>query len=206
MTSIDLGGALDVLANQDLLLGVFLAGAGLVFMAIGLRIYRSLVAISFGVLGFVICSLLAGGDAFRLMLGMGGAIILGAVSTHYNKPAVVLLAAAWSGYAAALAAAHFELTTGIQLGIGLVAAGMAVSLALIMNREVTAFVLSFEGSLLVTAGAVVFLNQKPILWASVRDMLLSYPIFAPGVLLAVTVTGFYWQMSELRQRDAGTTS
>ena len=137
---------------------------------------------------------------------MGGAIVLGAVSTHYNKPAVILLAGAWAGYAAALMTAHFELSSGIQLGIGLVAAGMAVSMAFIMKREVTAFVLSFEGSLLVVAAAVIFMNQKPMLWASVRGMLMSYPVFAPFVLLAATVTGYYWQMSELRQRDAGTTS
>jgi hypothetical protein len=39
-----------------------------------------------------------------------------------------------------------------------------------------------------------------------RDLLVAHPIFAPFLLLAGTVTGFYWQMSELRQRDAGTTS
>lgn len=206
MRSIDLSGILDVLANQDPLLGVFLAGAGLVFMAVGCRVHRSLVAISFGVLGFVVCSLVSGGDVTRLLLGLVGAIVLGAVSTHYTKPALILLSGAWAGYAAALVAAYFDLTLGIQLGIGAVGFGIAVSLAFIMQREVTAFVLSFEGTLLMVGAIVIFLNQKPLLWSHMRNMLVSYPICSLFVLLAGTVTGFYWQVSELRQRDAGTTS
>lgn len=206
MTSIDLGGALDVLANQDALLGVFLAGAGLVFMAVGLRLQRSLVAISFGVLGFVSGVLLIGGESTRLIAGMIGATVFGTVSTRYFKPAVIVLSGAWAGYAAALVASHFELSALILASIGMVAFGMAVAMAFIMYREVTAFVLSFEGTLLVVAAMVIFFNQKPMVWAQLRSMLVSYPIFAIFVLLAGTVTGFYWQMSEMRQRDAGTTS
>lgn len=206
MTSIDLRGTLDVLAGQDMLLGVFLAGAGLVFMVVGFRLQRSLVAISFGILGFVTCSLIVGGDGLSMLAGLIGSVLFGTISTRYIKTAVVVLAGAWAGYAAALGAAFFELSPGIQAAIGFVAFGAAVSMSFIMHHEVTAFVLSFEGTLLVVGAAIIFLNQKPVVWGQMRDMVVAHPIFAPFVLLAGTVTGFYWQMSELRQRDAGTTS
>jgi hypothetical protein len=207
MASFDLGEMLDRLADQELLLGVFLAGAALVFMVVGVRIQRSLVAISFGVLGFVVCSLAAGGDAIiRVLLGLFGAVALGAISTRYLKQAVVVLAGGWAGYSAAMIAGHFELSLGFQLALGAVAFGVIVALAVVMHREVAAFVLSFEGSLLMVGAVVIFLNQNPILWAHIRDMVVDYPVLGPLMLLAGTVTGFYWQMSEMRQRDAGTTS
>jgi len=82
----------------------------------------------------------------------------------------------------------------------------AASMSLIMCHEVTAFVLSFEGSLLLIAGLVIFMNREPVLWIHIREMMVGNPIFAPFVLMAGAVTGFYWQTAELRQRDAGTSS
>jgi hypothetical protein len=160
MGSIDLSGILDVLANQDPLLGVFLAGAGLVFMAVGCRVHRSLVAISFGVLGFVVCSLVSGGDVTRLMLGLVGAIVLGAVSTHYTKPALILLSGrgrvtqprSWpriliSRWAYSWGSVRW-VSDSCFPGVHHAARGDRL-------RP------DFEGTLLVIGAIVIFLNQKP---------------------------------------------
>jgi len=204
MTSLDLPGVLDVLAGQELLLGVFLAGTGLVFMIFGYRLYRPLVAISFGVVGFVLCSLLPGPMELRLGLGFLGAVALGAISTFFIKASLATLAGTWMAYVAILLSGLFEVPLEAKLTVAALAFGGAVSLSLIMYHEVTAFVLSMEGSLLLIGGMVIFMNQSPIFWSHMRDLLVSNPIFAPFVLVTGTVTGFYWQMSEQRQREAGT--
>ena len=153
MRSIDMAVMLDVLARQDVLLGVFSAGAGLVFMMLGFRLSRPLVAISFGILGFVLGSLVPAAEPIRLAFGLIGAVGLGAASTYYVRMSVTVLGGAWAGYLAMLTAGYCEMPAGIQLAIGAVVFGVGVSLAAIARREMTAFVLSFEGSLLVLACA-----------------------------------------------------
>lgn len=206
MFRIDLQSALDVLAGQELLLGVFLLGAGLVFMVLGIRVSRPLVAISFGVLGFVLCFAVPGPENARLGLAFMGAIGLGAASTFFIRAALTILAGAWAAYGAILVVGLLGLPSEAVLAIGGLAFCGAASLALIMYQEVTAFVLSLEGSLLFIAGLVVVMNQNPAVWVHIRDMLIDNPVFAPFALLAGAVTGFYWQSAELRQRDAGTSA
>ncbi len=206
MLSFSFATVLDVLASQQLLLGIFLNGAGLVFMIFGFKIFRPLVAISFGVLGFVGFSLLPVSDEFRVGLGFMGAIALGAISTFFIRAATTILAGVWSAGAALLAIGLLELPYEAELTIGVIAFACAVALALILQQEVTAFVLSLEGSLLFIAGLVILMNQHPSFWVHIRDMLIDNPIFAPFAVLAGTVTGFYWQSAELRQREAGTSA
>jgi hypothetical protein len=207
MVGFNLQHALDVLANQQLLLGFFLLSAGLVFMIFGVRVSRPLVAVSFGVLGFVLCFFLPIAEDLKLGLAFMGAIGLGAASTCFIRAALTILAGAWAACATLLVVvALADLPMEAVLMIGTIAFVCAASLALIMYQEVTAFVLSLEGSLLFIAGLVILANQNQILWKHIRDMLIDNPVFAPFALLAGAMTGFYWQSAELRQRDAGTSA
>jgi hypothetical protein len=206
MRSIDFAGVLDVLAGQELFLGLFLAGAGVVFMLLGFRMSRTLVAISFGVIGFVSGWCLGGDDVARLGLGMALAVVLGVASTLYLRVSVLVLAGLWAGYVVLLGCGQFWIPLGVQMAIGGLVAVAAAAMGMILHREVTAFVLSFEGSLLFVGALVIFLNQNPVLWGHLRDAMVANPICAPFAVLTGTVTGFYWQMAEMRQRDAGTSS
>lgn len=206
MTWINLAGVLDVLAGQELLLGFFLAAAGLVFMIFGFRVSNVLVAISFGVLGFVLCALLPLPDDIKLAASFVGAIGLGALSTLTHRLSVAVLAGAWAGYITLMAISEFEIPQQAILGLAAIAFVAGASMTLVAFREVIAFILSMEGTLLLIGGMVVLINQNPMMWSHIRGMMVGNPVFAPFLLLAGTVTGFYWQLSELRQRDTGVSS
>lgn len=204
--SFDLTGVLDVLANQELLLGVFLAGTGLVFMLFGFRIFRSLVGVSFGVLGFVLFSLLPVDEELRLPFAFLGALALGAASTFMVRGAMIALAGAWGGVACLMLVGRFDLPMEVVLSLALIAAVCAGGMACILYQETIALVLSLEGSMLFIAGLVVFANQNPTLWIHVREMLLNNGAFTFFAILTGTVTGLYWQLAELRQCSTGTSA
>ncbi|GMU24520.1 MAG: hypothetical protein AMXMBFR13_45940 [Phycisphaerae bacterium] len=203
MTSLNLAGLLDVLAAQDLLLGLFLAGTGMVFMILGARIFRTLVAISFGIVGFVLGGILPIPEELQLACAFFGALVLAVLSTFIMRVSVGVLAGLWAAYAAILLMSSFDLGDNVSLALGALAFVAAASLSIIMYREVIAFVMSMEGTLLFIAGLIIFLNQSPVMWSHIRSMMVTSSIFAPFLLLAGTVTGFYLQMAELRQRDSG---
>jgi hypothetical protein len=203
MTSLNLAGLLDVLAAQDLLLGLFLAGTGMVFMILGARIFRTLVAISFGIVGFVLGGILPIPEELQLACAFFGALVLAVLSTFIMRVSVGVLAGLWAAYAAILLMSSFNLGDNVSLAVGTLAFVAAASLSIIMYREVIAFVMSLEGTLLFIAGLIIFLNQSPVMWSHIRSMMVTSSIFAPFLLLAGTVTGFYLQMAELRQRDSG---
>lgn len=203
MNWINLAGALDVVAGQELLLGVFLAAAGLVFMLFGFRVSNVLVAISFGVVGFVASASLPLPDEVRLAACFLGAVAMGVLSTVLPRFSVALLSGAWAGYIVLLCIREVAIPQQAIFALAAIAFVGGASMTLVAYREVIACILSLEGTLLLIGGLVIFANQNPMMWNHIRDMMLGNPLFAPFLLLAGTVTGFYWQLSELRQRDAG---
>ena len=72
---------MEQLATQPLGVGVFLAGAGITFMLLGHRIFRALIAVSFGVLGFLVGSAFGPGGLMSVFAGLLVGIGLGAIST-----------------------------------------------------------------------------------------------------------------------------
>jgi hypothetical protein len=173
-------------------------------MLMGGRMFRALVAISFGVVGFVIGGLLPVSDLFQIVSSFVLAVGLAIASGFMIKGAVALLAGGWS----ALAIIGFRAKIGVSndkvmLLLGGVALAITISLTFIMYREIIAFVTSFEGAILLVSGTIIFCSRAPSLWRSIRELLLDTPIFAPFLLLAVTMTGFYLQLSDLRQKDSG---
>jgi hypothetical protein len=203
---INLAGIFDVLATQEMLLGLFLTGAGLVFMLFGFRVSNALVAISFGVLGFVLCASLPLPEDARLAACFVGALGLGAASTFFVRLSVALLTGFWASYAMLLAIGAWEIPQSAVLIIVGVSFLCGASMILVAYRETIAFILSLEGTALLIGGMVIFASQTYSLAGHLRHLLVGNPVFAPFVLMAGTITGFYWQLSELRQRDAGVAS
>jgi hypothetical protein len=203
MHGLSLNGFVETLEQQHLVLGFFLFGAGLVFSLMGVRIYRVLVPISFGVVGFVLGASLPVDEALAIVCALVGAVGLGALSTLRPGISVGVLAGICSALAAMGLLLRFDANESVALVVGLAAAAVAISLTIIMFYEVVAYVTSLEGMMLVLAGLVVLFNQSPRVWLHIRAMLLDTLLFAPFLILAGTVAGFYFQLAELRQKRTG---
>ncbi len=203
MLTLSLSGVLDDLAGQELFIGLFLCGAGLVFMIMGGRIFKSLIAVSFGVAGFVIGHLLPVSELAQIVCAFGCALALGLLSLY----AVRLSLAALSGGLALLAMLGLLSQFGLDPRIELTLAGMVavfiLSLTFIMYAEVIALTTSFEGAVLFLGGLVVFLAQSQTVWGHIRGLLLENGVFLPFLILSGTVTGYYLQIAQSREEASG---
>lgn len=203
MIPLSLPSILDELAHQDLVVGLFLLGTGLMFMVVGVRLSRLLVALSFGVIGFVLGGSIQTSDLARLGLGIVIGLGLSTASLVIVRPGVAVLTGLWFSILALIVMDGLKADQRLSLGIALLAFGVAVSLTYVTFNEMIAFVTSLEGTFLFIGGLIVFLNQSPALWHHVRDLLVNSPIFAPFLVLAGTTTGFYLQLAELQKKRVG---
>ncbi len=92
MHDLSLQSILESLADQGFLIGLLLAAAGLTCMFLGGRIVKALVAISFGVLGFLLGISLPVVWPLSLALGILCAVGLGLASTYLSRLGVGILA------------------------------------------------------------------------------------------------------------------
>lgn len=193
----------DELSRQEVLLGAFLLGVGLIFILMGLRLSRLLVALSYGVLGFVLgCSVPAPPEA-RIAAGFIVALGLAGASIWATRAAVAVLSGLWAGsLASSLVSAM-----GVEGQVAMVAGGVvflaAASMAFVVLQEVTALVLSLQGTLLFLGGLVIVLNQSPVFWTHLRSLLVSSSLFGPFLVLSGTVIGYYTQIAELQKKHSG---
>jgi len=194
---------LDELASQDLVLGLFLIGAGLVFMIMGIRMSRILITLSFGVIGFVLAGCLSKIETTQILYGLLGSVILAGLSTLRIKASVAVLTGIWIALAAFVIGSHLRLTDQTALFFAATIGCVAASLAFILYNETIAFVTSLEGSMLFAGGLIVFFSHSSVVWDHIRSMMTDNPIFLPFMIVAGTVTGFYLQLTELRQKETG---
>jgi len=206
MARFNLVSLLDTLASQDVVLGLFLGCAGLVFMLLGVRIAKVLIVISFGIIGFVLGGSVDAPPSARVAIGFIAAIGLGFVAVYLFRLAVAILAGGWLGVAAAAFLTSWGATQEMILIGGLFVFVAVVSVTFILFQEMIAFVTSLEGTLLFLAGLVVFLSKTPTLFVHFRGLLMTSSLFPAFILLAGTFTGFYLQLGELRKKDAGTSA
>lgn len=203
MWTMSLSGVLDNLAGQELVIGLFLCGAGLVFLIMGGRIFRSLIAVSFGVVGFVVGHMLPVGDLMQIVCAFGCALVVGLLSLYAVKYSV----AALSGGLALLAMMglmnQFHLEPWIELTVAGGVAVFILSLTFIMYTEVIALTTSFEGAVLFLGGLVVFFAQSQMVWGHLRGLLLDNMLFLPFLILSGTVTGYYLQIAQNREEASG---
>jgi hypothetical protein len=204
MYEISVGTLVENLSNQGMIVGLFLAGAGLAFMLLGIRIFRALVVVSFGVIGFLLgIGLPLSEELARLGCGLVAATGLAMAAAWAMKPAVAFLAGGWSGFIVMGLMYKVGATDQVAYVLGIFAFIVAISLAYIAFHEIVAFVTSLEGSFLCVGALIVFFSQSPTLWAHLRTMLVNTPTFGAFLILAGTVTGFYLQLADLRNKDMG---
>ena len=193
-----------LLEHQELVIGLFLLGTGLVFLMLGLRVYRTLVVLSFGAIGLALGRQLPIADPLNWAVAGGIGLALAILSTRAVKAGVVALGAGWAGFIAAGLALRLGLSDTMALGFGGVALLLALALAFILYDQIIAFVTSFEGALLFIGGMIICFSHAPGAWAAIQPMLKDNLVLGPFFVLAGTVTGFYLQLSDLRRKEAGT--
>lgn len=202
----DLPSMLDMfhtLERNEPVLGVFLIGAGLVFMMLGTRIFNVIVVFSFGFVGYLIGRSMPVSESMQWVCALAGAAGLATASTFAVKLSVAVLAGGWSGYLATALALRLGLADPLALAAGGVALILAVSLVFTMYKQIIAFLTSLEGSLLFLGGGIVLLSHVPSLWNELRSLLIENSLFFPFLVLAGTTTGFYLQLADQRQKQAG---
>jgi len=204
MPPISLRTVLEGLEGQDLVLGLFLLGAGLVFIVLGIHIFKVLVVISFGFVGLLLGSSLPLDGVLKIVAGMVGAAGLAVASTFFLKIAVAVLAGGWSALVVAAVAPGLRVGDNLTLVLAALAFAAVVSLTFILYQEIIAAVMSFEGTLMFVSGLVIFLSHQPGVWGYFRTLILDTPLFMGFVLLSGTVIGFYLQVAEMQKKQAGT--
>jgi hypothetical protein len=194
---------INELAGREMMLGIFLAGAGLVFMLMGLRIFKTLIAVSFAVIGFGLGMSLPAADLIRIVLGIVGALGLAVVGSMFIRFSVGLLAGGW----AVALALHFmdilELRPDVVIVASVFVFVVVVSLSFVLYNEILALVTSFEGAMLIFGGVVILCSQSHSLWIHIRPLFLESVLFVSFLLLAITLSGFYFQTADLRKRQTG---
>ena len=209
MLPISLPSVLDKVAHQEVVVGAFLLGCGLMFMIMGVRLAPLMVALSYGVIGFVVAACTPLPDMAKVMLGLalGGGLAAG--SLFVLRPAVIGLAGLWVALAVMTMLGGAGLQDQVVIACAAVGLIGGCSLGVIMKDEAIAFVTSLEGCLLLIGGLVLMVGpflwmvQNPTLWHHLRDLLVNNAIFAPFLVLAGTTTGFYLQLAELQKKRVG---
>lgn len=203
MFTINLPGAVDELARQEPLVGLFLLAVGLMFLLMGLRLSRMVIGMSFGVVGFLVGASLPGTDETRIITGMFLALVLGGASLWARRASVAVLCGLWFALIGVMAADRMNFELQINLTIAAIMFGLGVSLAILMMSEMTAMVTSLEGTLLFVGGLIVIANQTPAFWMHLRGLLVDNSFFGPFMVISGTVIGFYAQMAELQKKQSG---
>lgn len=190
-----------MLTAQPFSVGVFMACAGVVFLLLGHRVFKVLVSLSFGAVGFVLGSTFGDTLSAQLILGgvCGAAMV--AVAACYLRPAVAVLTAGWLALLALQICSQMKFDEIIAYALAVFGFVFAISMTYIMYDEIIAFVTSLEGAFLCVGAVVVFFSRSPMVWATLRQLLVSNAYFGLFLILAGTVTGFYYQLAELRHKE-----
>lgn len=189
--------------RRELVLGLVLLGAGLVFMLLGCRLVKVLIAVSFAGIGLLIGLNLPLASPLPLLCGLAGGVGLAVASTFIAKISLAVLGGGWAGYVVMVVLAQGGVSDNAALFAGAVLFLLIGSLAFVLFEQIVAFVTSLEGALLFTGGLVVFLSHSARAWPHIRSMLTESPLFGPFLVLAGTVTGFYLQLTDVRKKQTG---
>jgi hypothetical protein len=197
-------GMIELCERQELAIGVLLMGLGVVFMIMGLRLFKALICLSFAAGGLALGLQVPVSDTLQWVCGGVAAVVLGIASSYVMKLAVAILAGGWAGFLAAALISHLDVGEFVPLSVGGAVLLAVASLTLTLYHQVISFVTSLEGSMLFLGGLIAVLARAvPGVWGELRSMLLTNAIFGPFLVVAGTVMGFYFQWAESRQQESG---
>lgn len=191
------------LSRQEFILGLFFLAVGLVFLLWGLRIYRVLVVVSLVAIGVIVILKLPFSTVVRVLLAVPIGLLLSFVGWRLAKISVAVLASFWAAFVVFTIFEAFGVRDEVCLVLCLIAVGIVISLIFILFEQIIALVTSYEGALLCVAGIINLAGQSPRLWELLQPMLLENTFFTPFLVVAITFTGFYFQMAELTRKKTG---
>lgn len=195
---------IEELERQDPVLGLLLIGTGLVFVIIGARIFRFLLAISFGCVGLVLGAALPLDPFWQMLAGVAAGVGFAIASVFLVRLGVAALAGGWFAAAAMMVADYLRAGDAVVLIIGGLAFLGIAALSFVLYFEVIAAVMSFEGALLILAGLAICLSRYSAMWYHIRSLLLETPALVAFLVLAGTVAGYYTQIAERQKKQVGT--
>ncbi len=201
---ITLRSLLQEIEHQDPVLGMLLVGLGLVFMLIGARVFKVLMAFSFACIGYGLGQLLPLDLIWTVIAGLAAGVGLAIASRYFVRTGVAVLAGGWFASLVIFTADSMGAAPSVSLVAGGFAFLVAVSLVFIMYFEVIAAVMSLQGSILIISGASILLSRYSNMWFRLRSMFLETPALLMFLLVAGTVTGYYLQIAERQKKQVGT--
>lgn len=203
MFPIDIPSLIEALTAQSLGVGLFLSGAGVAFLLMGHRIFRGLVAVSFCGIGYLLGSSMPAPAPTQILLGLVGAAALAGLSIFFPRGAVAALTGGWCGVIAMQFTSQLEVMELVGWALAFTVFAIAISLTFIVYEEVIAFITSLEGALLCVGALIIFFSHSPVMWFHVRDLLVSNPFFGAFLVMTATVTGYFYQLSDIRHKHSG---
>jgi len=192
------------LENAEPALGVTLAGIGLILMTVGARMDRLFIPACYMAVGMVLGVEMVSDPILRWLAGVIAAALLVVASRHFHRLAVGVLCGAWGAFWVAYLAHSLGMHEAMAMALAVISFAIGVSLAFVVLPEVTAALLSFQGTVLLVAGVVIVGSCRPGLWVYVRSIFLEYPLYVGFLLLSGTIIGYYLQMTEARRKAMGT--
>jgi hypothetical protein len=201
---ITLRSLLESVEYQDPALGVLFAGLGLIFLLIGARVFKVLMALSFACIGFGLGRSLPLDPVWAVIAGVVAGVGLAVASRFFVKTGVAVLAGGWFAAVIIAIADSLRADPTIALAAGGLAFLVAVSLVFVLYFEVIAAVMSLEGTILLFSGVLVLVSHYSGMWYRLRSMLLEMPALVVFLVVAGTVTGYYMQIAERQKKQVGT--
>jgi hypothetical protein len=166
---------------------------GLVLLFHGWRIYKTLVVLSFAIIGLVLGMLIGAKAGSALWGAVFGMLVLGVAAVPLMQWGISILGAIAGGvitaglwYAAGLPDKY--ILAGALIGV--VAGGM---MSFIVIKASVVLFTSLQGALLVVIGALALLADWPQTSVKIKDIFFDQKWFFPACLVFVVAVGIYIQ-------------
>lgn len=175
---------------------------GAILLFHGWRIYKTLVVISFAMLGLSIGIALGTKAGMPIWGGVVGMLVLGFISLPLMQWAISILGAIAGGVLAAGLWYAVNLPPNyVWAGalIGVVAGGM---ISFIVLKAAVVLFTSLQGAILISSGALALLSLWGQTSMATRDIFFEQKWFFPALLAFITAVGMYIQM-KFNKGDAG---
>ena len=182
-------------AHQPALSGAVLLGTGLVYGFFGFRLFRFLLAVSCAGLGWLVGCIIADlGGLPPIILMSICAVILGALSFKYEKPAVIVVSAASWGLLCYYLANQLGVPRNALWWVSGMAGGLGIFFAIICYRSMRVILTTLQGVALMVVGWVALMSRLlPSVGATFREWANSQALLVPIFLIMLFVAAFSYQ-------------
>ncbi|MCC7292166.1 MAG: hypothetical protein IT449_08925 [Phycisphaerales bacterium] len=191
------------LHSCDALTGIPFIFAGGALMALGWRMWKFCVVITFTLIGMAVGVGLAEAPQQQVTYGLCGAVVLGLASFPPVQHSISLLGGLLGG-----ALLHGMLEAFGLEGVALwVSTGLVVMvvtpLCAINRKQVIILITSFQGAVMLVSGLAILAHSEPMFRGTYEEMAEYSAIVTPFVLLVPTVMSIFLQMADVRQKERG---